>query len=85
MDTPDTARLNYRAAAERYGTIKKIMEFCLWIRKKIHSIGVIGPNADSRVVLQGNYHGTASHFVTVMEGMKKHFQIPAFIMRQAAM
>lgn len=42
-------------------------------QKKIHSIGVIGPNADSSVVLQGNYHGTASHFVTVMEGMRKAF------------
>ncbi|MEI3182151.1 MAG: hypothetical protein V8S98_01615 [Lachnospiraceae bacterium] len=34
---------------------------------------MIGPNADSSVVLQGNYHGTASHFVTVMEGMRKAF------------
>ena len=34
------------------------------------TIGVIGPNADSRVSLIGNYHGTASRYVTVLEGIQ---------------
>ena len=35
------------------------------------TIAVIGPNADSRRSLIGNYHGTSSHFVTVLEGIRE--------------
>lgn len=38
-------------------------------RKKIRSIAVIGPNADSRSALIGNYFGTASRYTTVLEGI----------------
>ena len=31
------------------------------------TIGVIGPNANSRAALIGNYHGTSSRYVTVLE------------------
>ncbi|MDO4990491.1 MAG: glycoside hydrolase family 3 C-terminal domain-containing protein [Eubacteriales bacterium] len=34
------------------------------------TIGVIGPNADSRGALIGNYYGTASRCVTVLEGIQ---------------
>ena len=34
------------------------------------TIGVIGPNANSRSALIGNYHGTASRYVTVLEGIQ---------------
>ncbi|WP_416201092.1 MAG: Xylan 1,4-beta-xylosidase [Thermocaproicibacter melissae] len=40
-------------------------------RKKIHSIAVIGPNADSHAALEGNYNGTASEYVTVLEGIRE--------------
>ena len=39
-------------------------------KKKIKSIGVIGPNADNRIALSGNYHGTATRYVTVLEGIQ---------------
>ena len=39
-------------------------------RQKIHTIGVIGPNADSRRALIGNYHGTAAGYVTVLDGIE---------------
>ncbi len=43
----------------------------------IKTIGVIGPNADSREVLLGNYAGTPKRFVTVLDGIideaDKHF------------
>lgn len=40
-------------------------------RNKIKSIAVIGPNADSREALIGNYFGTASEYVTVLEGIRE--------------
>ncbi|WP_077623229.1 glycoside hydrolase family 3 C-terminal domain-containing protein [Sediminibacillus massiliensis] len=40
-------------------------------KEKIHNIAVIGPNADSRAALTGNYEGTASEYVTVLEGIRE--------------
>lgn len=37
---------------------------------KYHTIGVIGPNANSRAALVGNYEGTASRYVTILEGIQ---------------
>ena len=34
------------------------------------TIAVIGPNANSRAALVGNYHGTSSRYVTVLEGIQ---------------
>lgn len=38
--------------------------------KKGKTIGVIGPNANSREALVGNYHGTSSRYITVLEGIQ---------------
>ena len=38
----------------------------------IKTIGVIGPNADSRRPLVGNYHGTSSEYITVAEGIRSY-------------
>ena len=38
---------------------------------KRQTIGVIGPNADSRVALVGNYHGTSPEYITVLEGIRR--------------
>lgn len=40
-------------------------------KSKIKTIGVIGPNAGSRTALIGNYHGTASEYVTLLEGIRR--------------
>ena len=40
-------------------------------KQKIRSIAVIGPNADSRKALKGNYEGTASEYVTVLGGIRE--------------
>ncbi len=40
-------------------------------KERIKSIAVIGPNADSRQALVGNYEGTASEYVTVLEGIRE--------------
>ncbi len=39
-------------------------------KSKLKSIAVIGPNANSRAALQGNYYGTSDRYVTVLEGIR---------------
>lgn len=43
-------------------------------RNKIKTIGVIGPNADSRAALEGNYNGTADRYITFLEGIQDEFE-----------
>ncbi|NLW00911.1 MAG: glycoside hydrolase family 3 protein [Clostridiales bacterium] len=40
------------------------------LNKDINTIAVIGPNADSKTVLLGNYNGTPSKYVTAIEGIR---------------
>lgn len=42
-------------------------------KSKLRSIAVIGPTADSRVVLNGNYNGTSGEYVTLLDGIKREF------------
>ena len=39
-------------------------------KKFLKTIGVIGPNADSRLALKGNYYGTSSRYITLLEGIQ---------------
>jgi beta-glucosidase len=38
-------------------------------KSKLKSIGVIGPNANSELMLKGNYFGTASKYTTILQGI----------------
>ena len=40
---------------------------------KTKTIAVIGPNADSRAALRGNYEGTADRYITFLEGLQDFF------------
>lgn len=40
-------------------------------KEEIHTIGIIGPHANSRNSLIGNYHGTSSEYITVLEGIRE--------------
>lgn len=40
-------------------------------KEKLGTIAVIGPNANSRSALIGNYYGTSSQYITVLEGIQK--------------
>lgn len=40
-------------------------------KKSLKSIAVIGPNADSKIALEGNYCGTSSKYTTVLNGIKE--------------
>lgn len=41
-------------------------------KNKIKNIAVIGPNSNSRSSLIGNYHGTASRYITALEGIQDY-------------
>ncbi len=58
-----------RAAAESVVLLKN--DGILPLKKEnLKAIGVIGPNANSRAALIGNYHGTSSRYITVLEGIQ---------------
>jgi len=40
-------------------------------RAKLKQIAVIGPNADSKSMLEGNYHGTASQPISILDGIRR--------------
>ncbi len=41
-------------------------------KDNIKNIAVIGPNANSRDALVGNYHGTSSRYITALEGIQDY-------------
>ena len=40
-------------------------------RSKVKQIAVIGPNADSKSMLEGNYHGSSSQPVSILDGIRR--------------
>lgn len=61
----------HRAARESVVMLKN--DGILPLKKDaIKTIGVIGPNANSRMALIGNYHGTSSRYTTVLEGIQDY-------------
>ncbi|MDO4838363.1 MAG: glycoside hydrolase family 3 C-terminal domain-containing protein [Clostridia bacterium] len=43
--------------------------------QKIRTLAVIGPNADSVLALEGNYNGTSSRYVTMLEGIRTYCSV----------
>lgn len=72
VDTPENRALNLEIARKSLVLLKNENHFLPLDKTKIRSIGVIGPNADSRRALVGNYEGTASRYVTVLEGIEDY-------------
>lgn len=63
--------LNLASRAARESIVLLKNDGILPINKdKVKTIGVIGPNADSRAALIGNYHGTSSRYITVLDGIQ---------------
>ncbi|GHV14515.1 glycosyl hydrolase [Spirochaetia bacterium] len=68
-DSPAHNALAVKAAEQGIVLLKN--DGILPLRKEtLHSIAVIGPNADSRIALKGNYYGTPSRYITVLEGIR---------------
>lgn len=71
VDTKEHRALNLEAAEKCLVLLKNQDHLLPLDKNKIKSIGVIGPNANSRPALVGNYEGTASEYVTVLEGIRE--------------
>ena len=67
-DSPEHDRLARRVAQESMVLLKN--QGLLPLPKDLKTIAVVGPNADDVVTLLGNYHGTPSHPVTVLAGIR---------------
>lgn len=59
-----------REAAEKSCVLLKNSGILPLDKSRLHTVGVVGPNANSRVPLVGNYHGTSSRYITVLEGIQ---------------
>lgn len=68
-DCKEHAAVNLKAAEKSMVLLKNNGVLPL-DKSKIKNIAVIGPNADSQVILKGNYAGTASRYVTLLEGIQ---------------
>ncbi|MBR6281789.1 MAG: glycoside hydrolase family 3 C-terminal domain-containing protein [Lachnospiraceae bacterium] len=68
--TKEHEALAHRAALESMVLLKNNGILPLRL-DDVHTVGVIGPNANSRSALIGNYHGTAQRYVTVLEGLQE--------------
>ncbi len=60
-----------RRAARKAMTLLKNNGVLPLDRSKVRTIAVIGPNADDRAMLPGNYHGTASEYITPLDGIRR--------------
>ncbi len=72
-DTPEHRQFNLQVA-EKSLVLLKNQGGILPLAPSVKSIAVIGPNADSVDTLVGNYNGTPSAPVTVIDGIRKRFK-----------
>ena len=70
VDTKESLALAKRASDEGIVLLKN--DGILPLDKEMtRVISVIGPNADARRPLMGNYYGTSSEYITALEGIRK--------------
>lgn len=71
-DTEAHRELNRRMAEKSLVLLKNHQNF-LPFKSSIKTLAVVGPNADSLEALVGNYNGSPSKPVTVLQGMRARF------------
>lgn len=71
VDCAEHRALNLKASERCLVLLKNENQLLPLDKKKLKTVGVIGPNADNRKALIGNYEGTASEYVTILEGIRE--------------
>ena len=69
-DTKEMKELNLQVALKSLVLLKNENNLLPLDKNKYKTIGIIGPNANNRKALVGNYEGTSSEYVTVLEGVR---------------
>lgn len=72
VDSDHIKALNLKTALKSIVLLKNEENILPLNVEKLKTIGVIGPNANNRKALVGNYEGTASEYVTVVEGIQEY-------------
>lgn len=72
VDSKEMQALNLKASRKCITLLKNEGNLLPLDKSKIKTIGVIGPNANSRAALVGNYEGTASRYYTITEGIQEY-------------
>lgn len=74
VDCKEHRILNQKAAEKSICLLKNEDNLLPLDKSKIKTIGIVGPNADNRRSLVGNYEGTASEYVTILEGIREYLK-----------
>lgn len=72
VDSKEHAEFNLNVARKSLVLLKNDNQLLPLNKEKIKSIGIIGPNANNRKALVGNYEGTASRYYTIAEGIQDY-------------
>ena len=72
VDTKAHQELNKKAAEKCVVLLKNENNLLPLNKSAIKTVGVIGPNANNRRALVGNYEGTASRYWTILEGIQEY-------------
>lgn len=72
VDSAPMQALNREAAEKCVVLLKNDNNLLPLDKSKLKTVGVIGPNANNRRALVGNYEGTASRYWTVLEGIQDY-------------
>lgn len=72
VDCEKHRQLNERVAKKSVVLLKNENAVLPLDKTAVQTIGVIGPNANNRKALVGNYEGTASEYITILEGIQAY-------------
>ncbi len=72
VDCDKHKKLNEKAARKSAVLLKNAEGLLPLDKKDYKTIGVVGPNANNRKALVGNYEGTASEYITILEGIQRY-------------
>lgn len=72
VDSKEMKELNLEASRKCITLLKNENGLLPLDKSKLKTIGIIGPNADNRRALVGNYEGTASRYYTISEGIQDY-------------
>lgn len=72
VDCREHQQINEEAARKSVVLLKNENQLLPLKKDAIKTIGVIGPNGNNRKALVGNYEGTASEYITILEGIQRY-------------